>query len=151
MIRNDAEHRKAIERIEAERERLDALRQNLEQQGLTADELKRAMDPMESFHLQLVGEVDAYERLQRGEFEDVINFHGVGRLLISLRIYRGLTQRQLAEQLGVHESQVSRDERNEYHGITVARATRILELLGVRVSSSVVAIDPPEKPMVGAV
>lgn len=151
MIRNDAEHRKAIERIEAERERLDALRQNLEQQGLTADELKRAMDPMESFHLQLVEEVDAYERLQRGEFEDVINFHGVGRLLISLRIYRGLTQRQLAEQLGVHESQVSRDERNEYHGITVARATRILELLGVRVSSSVVAIDPPEKPMVGAV
>jgi DNA-binding XRE family transcriptional regulator len=151
MIRNDAEHRKAVERIEAERERLDALRQNLEQQGLDAEELKRAMDPMESFHLQLVEEVDAYERLQRGEFEDVINFHGVGRLLISLRIYRGLTQRQLAEQLGVHESQVSRDERNEYHGITVARATRILELLGVQVSSSVVAIDPPEKPMVGAV
>ena len=145
MIRNDAEHRKAIERIEAERERLDALRGNLEEQGLTAQELKRAMDPMESFHLQLVEEVDAYERLQRGEFEDVINFHGVGRLLISLRIHRGLTQRQLAEQLGVHESQVSRDERNEYHGITVARATRILELLGVRVSSSVVAIDPPEK------
>lgn len=148
MIRNDAEYRKAMERIEAERERLDALRSTLQEQGLTAEELKRAMDPMESFHLQLVEEVAAYERLQRGEFEDVINFHGIGRLLISLRIHRGLTQRQLAEQLDVHESQVSRDERNEYHGITVARATRILELLGVRVSSSVVAIDPPEKMMI---
>jgi DNA-binding XRE family transcriptional regulator len=148
MIRNDAEYRKAMERIEAERERLDAMRRTLQEQGLTAEELKRAMDPMESFHLQLVEEVAAYERLQRGEFEDVINFHGIGRLLISLRIHRGLTQRQLAEQLDVHESQVSRDERNEYHGITVARATRILELLGVRVSSSVVAIDPPEKMMI---
>jgi transcriptional regulator with XRE-family HTH domain len=36
---------------------------------------------------------------------------------VALRIATGLTQRQLAETLGVHESQVSRDERNEYHGI----------------------------------
>ena len=75
----------------------------------------------------------------------LINLHGVGRLLISLRIYSGLTQRDLAARLGIHESQVSRDERNEYHGITVGRATRILEILGARVSSTVEAVDPPEE------
>ncbi len=45
----------------------------------------------------------------------------------------GLSQRELAEKLGVHESQVSHDERNEYYGITIERATRILDALGVKI------------------
>jgi len=43
----------------------------------------------------------------------------------------------LAERLGVHESQVSRDERNEYNGVTVERADRILEALGVEMTTRV--------------
>jgi hypothetical protein len=43
----------------------------------------------------------------------------------------------LTDRLGVHQSQVSRDERNEYHGITVDRASRILEVLGVDVTTRV--------------
>ena len=43
-----------------------------------------------------------------------------------------------AAKLGVHESQVSRDERNEYHGITVERAIKILDTLGVKLQTSVV-------------
>lgn len=35
------------------------------------------------------------------------------------------------------ESQVLRDERNEYHGVTVERAGRVLESLGVEVLSHV--------------
>ncbi len=37
----------------------------------------------------------------------------IGRLLISVRIANGLSQRDLAERLDVHESVVSRDERND--------------------------------------
>ncbi len=51
-------------------------------------------------------------------------------MLIAARIANGLSQRELAERLGVSEAQVSRDERNEYHGITVERAQRILDTLG---------------------
>lgn len=36
----------------------------------------------------------------------------------------------------MNESQVSRDERNEYHGITVDRASRILDALGVNLKSA---------------
>ena len=144
MIRNDAEHKKAVDRIVAERTHLDALRKELEAKGLAPDEVKRALDPIQSFHMQLVEEVEAYERLQRGEFGDFTNLHGIGQLLISLRIHRGMTQRDLAAKLCVHESQVSRDERNEYHGITVDRASRILEILGVQVRSRVEVVEPPE-------
>ena len=48
-----------------------------------------------------------------------------------------LTVAQLAERLGVHETQVSRDERNEYHGVTLERANRNLEALGVEVRTVV--------------
>jgi len=35
-----------------------------------------------------------------------------------------MTERDLARRLGVHETQVSRDERNEYFGITLERAAK---------------------------
>ena len=48
------------------------------------------------------------------------------------RIANGLSQRELADRLadrlGVSEPQVSCDECNEYHGITIERAQRILDL-----------------------
>jgi transcriptional regulator with XRE-family HTH domain len=53
---------------------------------------------------------------------------------------------ELATLLGVHESQVSRDERNEYGSITVERASRILEALGVELVSGM-----KPGPKVGAV
>ena len=85
---------------------------------------------MRSFHEQLREEVESYERLKRGNFDEMHNFQGIGRLLIALRIASGLSQRDLAEKLEVHESQVSRDERNEYHGVTVERANRVLSSPG---------------------
>ena len=80
-------------------------------------------------------EVESYERLKRGDIGEFMNLHGLGGALVALRIALGLTQRDLAERLGVHESQVSRDERNEYHGITVDRASRIFDTLDVHLRS----------------
>ena len=87
--------------------------------GLSPAEVKRAADPIQSFHLQLQEEIESYQRLNRGEFDELSNLLGIGELLVAARIAQGSTQRQLAEKLGVHESQVSRDERNEYHGVTL--------------------------------
>ncbi len=139
MIRNEAEYQEAVQRIADESARLKAQRAKLNELKLGKDEVKRVLDPMRSFHDQLKEEVASYERLRRGEFEELQNFEGLGRLLIALRISQGMSQRELAERLGVHESQVSRDERNEYHGITVERAGRILEALGAEVTTRVAA------------
>lgn len=137
MIRNESEYQEAMKRLRDEKMRLSEHQKRLEKQGLGPDEIKRAMDPLRSFHLQLKEEVESYERLKRGDFDELRNLDGLGRLLIAIRIARGLTQRELAEKLGVHESQVSRDERNEYHGITVERASRILDVLGAEVRTKV--------------
>ncbi|MHB1036459.1 MAG: helix-turn-helix domain-containing protein [Pirellulales bacterium] len=143
MIRTESEYREAVARLREEATRIDLQKAELEKMGLKPEEVKRAIDPIRSFHLQLQEEVESYERLKRGEFDEVLNLGGLGRLLTSLRIASGLSQRQLAETLGVHESQVSRDERNEYHGITLERAARILDALGVELHSTVV-VHPSE-------
>jgi DNA-directed RNA polymerase specialized sigma subunit len=137
MIRSEKEYAEAVERIRQEIQRLDKQEAELKDMGLDSDEIKRALDPMRSFHQQLAEEVDSYERLKRGQFDEISNLGGIGQLLVSLRIARGLTQREFAERLGVHETQVSRDERNEYHGVTLERAARILNALHVEVRSRV--------------
>jgi len=143
MIRNETEYQEASTRLADERTRLIEHRARLKEAGLSDAEIKRVIDPMESFHLQLQEEVESYERLKRGEFEEVENLHGFGHLLISLRIAQGISQRELAKRLNVHESQVSRDERNEYFGITLERAIKILDALNVRLRTKV-EIQPPE-------
>jgi DNA-binding XRE family transcriptional regulator len=135
MIRNEAEYQEAVKRLKEEQARHKAHAAELTRMGLKRKEIKRAMDPLRSFSLQLEEEVEAYERLKRGDLGELDNLHGLGRTLVALRIALGLTQRQLAERLEVNESQVSRDERNEYQGITVDRASRILDALGVTLKS----------------
>jgi ribosome-binding protein aMBF1 (putative translation factor) len=142
MIRTETEYQEASARLADERTRLTDHRARLKEAGLGGEEIKRVIDPMESFHLQLKEEVESYERLKRGEFEELENFRGFGHLLISLRIAQGVSQRELARRLNVHESQVSRDERNEYFGITLERAVRILDALSARLHTTV-EIEPP--------
>ena len=137
MIRNETEYREAVSRLREERERLETHRRALRDAGLSEEEVKRVCDPMESFHLQLKEEVESYERLARGEFGEIQNLRGMGQLLVGLRIAQGLSQRELAQRLAVHESQVSRDERNEYFNITIERASRILDALNVELRTTV--------------
>ena len=78
MIRNETEYQEASARLGEERTRLDDHRVRLKEAGLSNDEIKRVIDPMESFHLQLQEEVESYERLKRGEFEELDNLRGLG-------------------------------------------------------------------------
>ena len=142
MIRSETEYQEAVVRLKDEATRMKEQQKQLKELDLSKEEIKRVMDPVRSFHEQLREEVESYEKLKRGEFEEIRNFDGMGRLLVALRISQGITQRELADRLGVHESQVSRDERNEYHGITVERAGRILEAVGADTRTAVLSLLP---------
>lgn len=132
MIRTETEYRRALQRLSQEEETLRAQRDHLKQLGLSPEEIERTMQPLISFRAQLEEEVEAYTRMKRGDLGPLESLTSIGRWLIGARIARGLSQAALAERLGVHESQVSRDERNDYRGVTAERAQHILEALGVR-------------------
>ena len=151
MIRSEAEYKRAVTRLREEEEHITAHKNSLHEEGYTAEQIKRAVDPLLSFHLQLQDEIESYERLRRGDLGELSNLHGFGVKIIGLRIALGLTQKEFAQKLGVSEPQVSRDERNEYHGITVERASYILDALGVVMRSKfnepiVRERTPPSRP-----
>jgi len=144
MIRSEAEYREARRRLDEDRLFIQAQREALESEGYTQDEVARGIEPTLSFHEQLKEEVAFYERVKRLDFGAITSLRQIGRLLIALRIGLDISQRELASRLGVSEAVISRDERNEYHGIGVDRVQRILDALGVRVVSQV---ELPESPV----
>jgi DNA-directed RNA polymerase specialized sigma subunit len=137
MIRSEKEYREALERLRKDEEVLALQKEKLEGLGLSEEEVRRALEPMLSFRAQLEEEVEWFERVRRRDFGIIRDLSAVGTLLIALRIANGLSQRELAEKLGVSEAQVSRDERNEYHGITVDRAQRVLDAMNETLTSRV--------------
>jgi DNA-binding Xre family transcriptional regulator len=137
VIRSEKEYREAVERLRQDEEILALQKEKLEGLGLSEEEVRRALEPMLSFRAQLEEEVEWYERVRRRDFGMIRDLSAVGTLLIALRIANGLSQRELAAKLGVSEAQVSRDERNEYHGITVDRAQRVLDAMNETLTSRV--------------
>lgn len=137
MIRNEREYKEALSRLDQDGEVIAAQRRTLVERGLAGEEVERALGPMLSFNAQLEEEVEWYERVRRRDFEVIDDLSAVGTLLIALRIANGLSQKELANRLEVSEAQVSRDERNEYHGVSVERAQRILDTMGETLTTRV--------------
>jgi DNA-directed RNA polymerase specialized sigma subunit len=153
MIRSEHEYQEALRRLGQDRDVARKQREALGAAGLTAEQIDTAMEPLLSFQAQLEEEITWYENVRRRHFSPAKRLTDLGRLLIALRIASGLSQKQLADRLGVSEAAVSRDERNEYHGITLERAQRILDALQAMVTTTVEELPTAarERESVGAV
>jgi transcriptional regulator with XRE-family HTH domain len=132
MIRTEAEYRKMSEKLQENQAFRDAQYMHLRNLGLSEEQIERVMQPTESFNAQFLEDIQEYEQLKSGKLPSLHNLNEIGRWLIGTRISRKWSQKELAQSLGVSEAQVSRDERNEYHGITIERANHILDVLGVQ-------------------
>jgi hypothetical protein len=141
MIRTEREYQAARQELRQADERADTYRRSLQQEGLDPAAVKRLTDPSVSFNKDLADEVREYEKLRAGIVEPVA-FAAIGRFLVGLRIAKGWSQRDLARALGVNESVVSRDERNEYHGVTTERAQKIFDALGEHVTVGPASVQP---------
>jgi DNA-binding XRE family transcriptional regulator len=137
MIRTEAEYKVAVKRLESEREALKRQEAELKKHKLKKDQIQRVMDPLLAFHKHLQAEVEWYENAKRQHFVPITALSQVGQVLIALRIAAGLSQKDLAQRLDIPESQVSRDERNEYHGISLERAEKILAVFGAHIRAEV--------------
>lgn len=135
MIRTDKEYKELKQRMSKSAELLEQQRKHFESMGLSKEQVKRALMPTVSFQKQQLEELQFYERLKEKKQipKSFYSFNSVGTLLIAGRIARGWSQKELADQLGVSESVISRDEKNEYHGITAQRAARICDVLHLNV------------------
>ena len=78
----------------------------------------------------LEGELREYEAIREGKFqvEELSVVAGLPALLIKARIARGLSQRELADRMGLKEQQIQRYEATDY---ATAKWSRIREVAGV--------------------
>lgn len=70
----------------------------------------------------------------------------IGALLVAARIAQGITQRDLAQQLGIKQPQIARWEAIEYRSASLARVTAVAKALGVEVAAippALLAAEPP--------
>lgn len=137
MIKTESEYQECLKRLEDDRRTMQAQREKLEELSLPADQIELVMAPLLSFNCQLKEEVEWYERVKRRDFGVFTQLTEIGPLLVALRIANGISQAELAKRLAVDVSQISRDERNEYHGISIERAERVVAALGEELQISV--------------
>ena len=101
--------------------------------GLTKKQAKESLSSSWTYAMQCKEEIDLYEKLKNGELPAMEHFSTKGKYFVAARIAKGMTQRELADKLGVKESAVSRDERNEYHGMSVEKMERLAQVLNLKV------------------
>ena len=137
MIRNDRQYK--ISRARAE-----------EFAELLASRSKRAHSDVEWADVEMEGvrsqldelrdEIDEYEKLKDGRVTSlqINSLEELPIALVKARIASGLTQRELAEKLGLKEQQIQRYEQNEYAGVSIDRVREVINALNVSLKQSVV-------------
>ncbi len=140
MITNERQYR--ITRAEADKFR--AALNALEATEDTRDDvhpllLKAEREALESQLSDLLFEIDQYEALLTSE-APVIEVESFGELangLIKARIAAGLSQKDLAERLGLKPQQIQRYEAEQYSGASLKRLTEIVDALNIRVTQDI--------------
>jgi HTH-type transcriptional regulator / antitoxin HipB len=84
-------------------------------------------------------EIDHYEKLRDGHItsREITSLHELPIALIEARIAARLTQRKLAERIGVAEQQVQRWEANDYSGVGLDRLQSVADALGVQIHETI--------------
>ena len=128
-IRSDAMYTKHLKKFEEQNNFVEQERKRFKQMGLDEEKVNLAIEPSISFLETLKEDLQEYEQVKRGEFKNGYSYEELGNLLVAYRVYKGLTQAELGEKLNTSESQVSRDERNEYFGASVEKILKTMKAL----------------------
>lgn len=138
MIKNERQYRVT----KAQAERFTKALRNLDAGGPDRSEVTSRLLTVQKEALQsqlsdLEGDIQEYEALKAGNFafEQLEDISELPRLLIRARIASGLSQRGLADRLGLKEQQIQRYEANDYASASFTRIREIVSALGVGASN----------------
>jgi ribosome-binding protein aMBF1 (putative translation factor) len=132
MMKTDKEYELAKKQLSKLTELYETQLKDLKNKGMSEKDAKSSLSSSWTYAMQCKEEVELYEKLKRGELPPMEHFSSKGKYFVAARIAKGMTQRELAEKLGVKESAVSRDERNEYHGMSVQKMEKLLYALDLK-------------------
>jgi DNA-binding Xre family transcriptional regulator len=102
------------------------------------------IESLESELAILRDDLDRYEALKAGKVKKrrIQSLRELPVLLIEGRIAAGLTQRQLADRLGLPEQQMQRYEATMYSGVSLDRLQEVADALGLEIEERVTFAAP---------
>jgi len=109
---------------------------------------KAQLDALQSELEKLTLEVNEYETLKSGTVETLkaATLQQLADLLIRARIAKGLSQRELAEAIGVKEQQIQRYEAERYASANLRRLADVANALGLNITEIAELRPIPETP-----
>ncbi len=132
MIKNELQYKLTKSSAENFERRLNWLRENPGAQSHLDPILAKAEeDGLQSMIDEMREELQEYERTKQGDVDmtALTSVHMVPSTLIRARIARGLSQRQLAQLVGLKEQQIQRYESNDYSNVDLGRVQEIARAL----------------------
>ena len=144
MIKNERQYR--ITRTQAER--FGRTLRGLRERSGGADGIhpiiaQAQVDAVSSQLADLEVELREYEAVREGEFQ-VEALRGVAdlpMLLIKARIAGGLTQRELADRMGLKEQQIQRYEATDYAAAKWSRIREVADVLSMELGGSIQSVE----------
>ena len=136
MIKNERQYRVTKAQADKFRRALDGLGKRTSPETQVHPLLQKAQeDALRSQLADLRAEIEEYEILRSGQ-RSVLALDSLEELpqaLIKARIASGLSQRELAAQLGIKEQQMQRYEATGYAHASLSRVMAVARTLGIQV------------------
>jgi hypothetical protein len=132
MIKSEREYNRIRQEVERQEAWVAEERKRLEEDGLSPELIKVSVGIAEAMHHNQRLELEEYERVLNGDFNPyTCSLDEIGKRLIQLRIWKGISQVDLARRLNVSYAQFSKDERFQYEGASLEKVKRVLKALDV--------------------
>lgn len=105
--------------------------------------IKAQYDAVQNQYNELYKQIEVYELLKEGNFNqlDFESFDLLPQGLIKARIAKGLSQKDLANRLGLKEQQIQKYEATEYASASFERLKQVISALDVKVREEIFLSD----------
>ncbi|BAZ03104.1 hypothetical protein NIES37_71170 (plasmid) [Tolypothrix tenuis PCC 7101] len=140
MIKNERQYRITKAQIDKFSRALEELaKQSQSNQKVHPILQKAQVDALQSQLTDLRKQLEEYEALKSGQRAvlEIESLEEIPRALIKARIAAGLSQKDLAERLGLKEQQIQRYEDTEYSSASFGRLVEVSQALGIKVREDV--------------
>ena len=139
MIKNERQYRITRAQVERFERTIKELRSRSQTESNVHPLIAKAQEDAVSSQLEdLKREMREYESLKTSEFpiDELEVVSGLPLMLIKARIARGMSQRDLAERIGLKEQQIQRYEATDYASASLSRIREIVSGLSGKVDTA---------------
>jgi HTH-type transcriptional regulator / antitoxin HipB len=93
-------------------------------------------------------EIVDYDNLKNGMISEfpIDSIQELPIVIIKARIARGMTQKDLAEKIGIQEEQIQRHEAHEYYGVGLNILQEIMSILNITFNPALLSLKEPLVP-----